>query len=71
MTIAGLAREAGVSIQTVYNAVGGKADVVKAVYDVPLAGDEPMAMMDRPAFRALLAEHNPRRWFGHYAASSR
>jgi AcrR family transcriptional regulator len=72
MTIAGLAREAGVSVQTVYNAIGGKADIVKAVYDVALAGDdEPLAMMERPAFRALLAERNPRRWFGHYAAFSR
>jgi AcrR family transcriptional regulator len=72
MTIGALAQEAGVSVQTVYNAVGGKADVVKAVYDVALAGDdEPLAMMERPAFRALLAERNPRRWFAHYAAFSR
>ncbi len=72
MTIAGLAREAGVSVQTVYNAVGGKADVVKAVYDVALAGDdEPLPMMERPAFRALLAERDPRLWFQHYAAFSR
>jgi AcrR family transcriptional regulator len=72
MTIAALARDAGVSVQTVYNAVGGKADVVKAVYDVALAGDdEPLAMMERPAFQALLAERNPRRWFAHYAAFSR
>src|SRR6478736_7561755 len=72
MTIAALARDAGVSVQTVYNAVGGKADVVKAVYDVALAGDdEPLAMTERPAFRALLVERNPRRWFAHYAAFSR
>jgi AcrR family transcriptional regulator len=72
MTISALAREAGVSVQTVYNAVGAKADVVKAVYDVALAGDdEPLAMMERPAFRALLTERNARRWFAHYASFSR
>jgi AcrR family transcriptional regulator len=72
MTVAGLAREAGVSVQTVYNSVGGKADVVKAVYDVALAGDdEPVRMIERPAFQALLAERNPRRWFVHYAAFAR
>ena len=37
MTIASLAKAAGVSPQTVYNSIGGKAAVVKAVYDVLLA----------------------------------
>ena len=56
MTIARLARAAGVSPQTVYNSVGGKAAVIKAVYDVRLAGDdEPVAMNDRPEIRAVLA----------------
>lgn len=55
MTIARLASEAGVSPQTVYNAVGGKAEVVKAVYDVALAGDdESVPIGDRPEFRAVL-----------------
>ena len=40
MTIADLARAAQVSPQTVYNAIGGKAEVVKAAYDVTLAGDD-------------------------------
>jgi AcrR family transcriptional regulator len=72
LTIATLARDAGVSVQTVYNAVGGKADVVKAVYDVALAGDdEPVPMIERPAFKAMLAEPNARRWFQHYAAVAR
>ena len=56
MTIAGLAEEARVSPQTVYNTFGGKAEVVKAVYDVTLAGDEdPTPMSERPAFRAIQA----------------
>jgi AcrR family transcriptional regulator len=72
MTVATLAREAGVSVQTIYNAVGGKADVVKAVYDVALAGDdEPVPMIERPVFRALQAERNPRRWLALYAAFGR
>ena len=40
MTVARLADTAGVSPQTVYNSIGGKAQVVKAVYDVMLAGDD-------------------------------
>ncbi len=56
MTIARLAGAAEVSPQTVYNSVGGKAAVIKAVYDVRLAGDdEPVAMNDRPAIKAVLA----------------
>lgn len=54
MTIAGLAKEAGVSPQTVYNSIGGKAKVVKAAYDLTLAGDDdPTPMSERPAFRAI------------------
>jgi AcrR family transcriptional regulator len=53
-SVVALADSAGVSPQTIYNAVGGKAQVLKACYDVTLAGDdEPVAMSDRPAFRAL------------------
>ena len=49
MTIASLARAADVSPQTIYNSVGGKAAVVKALYDVRLAGDdEPVPMGQRP-----------------------
>jgi AcrR family transcriptional regulator len=54
MSVSQLAASAEVSAQTVYNAIGGKADVVKAVYDVMLVGDdEPIAMQDRPEFRAM------------------
>lgn len=54
MTVASLAAEAAVSPQTVYNAIGGKADVVKAVYDAMMAGDDAhIAMSDRPQFRAM------------------
>ncbi|MGO4660524.1 TetR/AcrR family transcriptional regulator [Terrabacter sp. 2TAF16] len=54
MSVSALAANAGVSAQTVYNAIGGKAAVVKAVYDVLLVGDDaPVAMQDRPEFRAM------------------
>jgi AcrR family transcriptional regulator len=54
MSVSALAGAAGVSAQTVYNAIGGKAAVVKAVYDVLLVGDDaPVAMQDRPEFRAM------------------
>lgn len=55
MTVALLAREAGISPQTIYNSIGGKAEVLKAVYDIQLAGDDkPLAMNDRPEIRAVL-----------------
>ncbi|WP_082573083.1 MULTISPECIES: TetR/AcrR family transcriptional regulator [unclassified Nocardioides] len=54
MTVASLAATAGVSPQTVYNSVGNKAAVVKAVYDQMMAGDDAeVAMSDRPEFRAM------------------
>src|ERR1700712_3410787 len=53
-TLATVAAQAGVSVQTVYNVIGGKSAILKAVYDMTLAGDdEPVAMGDRPAFRAI------------------
>lgn len=56
MTVASLAAAAGVSPQTVYNSVGGKPAVVKAVYDRLMAGDaEEVAMSDRPEFHALFS----------------
>lgn len=70
--IAALAGAAGVSPQTVYNAVGGKAEVLKACYDVTLAGDdEPVAMSDRPAFRALALAESTEQWIAAYAAWTR
>ncbi len=55
MTISGLARRAEVSPQTIYNAVGSKAAVIKTLYDVLLVGDdEPVPMNQRPEFIAVL-----------------
>ena len=69
MTVASLAAAAGVSPQTVYNSVGNKAAVVKAVYDQMMASDDAeVAMSDRPEFQALFTAAD-RPAFAHaYAA---
>jgi AcrR family transcriptional regulator len=67
-TLSAVAEESGVSVQTVYNVVGGKAALLKAVYDVTLAGDdEPVAMADRPEFRGLLSASDGRELLALYA----
>lgn len=72
MTVASLARGAGVSPQTVYNAVGGKAEVVKAAYDLLLAGDtSPLPMSDRPGFRAVTQASDATAYAAAYAAWTR
>lgn len=72
MTVAGLARSAGVSPQTVYNAIGGKAEVVKAAYDVLLAGDaSPLPMSERPEFRAVTQAQDAATYGSAYAAWTR
>ncbi len=72
MSMSALARAAGVSPQTIYNTIGGKAAVVKAAYDVLLAGDEePIAMNERPEFRAVLAQRSTAATLRAYATLSR
>ena len=69
MTITGLAEAAGVSPQTVYNSVGGKAEVVKAVYDVLLAGDQDSTPMSkRPEFRRVTDAETVATYAPAYAA---
>ncbi len=71
-TLAGVAKEAAVSVQTVYNVVGGKSVLLKAVYDMTLAGDdEPVPMVQRPIFRAMIEAPTGRECLGHYAAIAR
>ncbi len=71
-TMTSLARAAGVSPQTIYDAVGRKAAVLKAVYDVLLAGDdEPIAMSARPEFKRTLAQRTPAATLRAYAALGR
>jgi AcrR family transcriptional regulator len=68
-TVDAVASAAGVSLQTVYNAVGKKPALLKAAYDVMLAGDdEPIAMIDRPGYQALFASTDGRTALRRYAA---
>ena len=70
--IGGVASAAEVSVQTIYNLVGGKAELLKAVYDVTLAGDDdPVPMSERPLVRAVLAATTGRACLERYAVMGR
>jgi AcrR family transcriptional regulator len=61
-TIDGIAEAAHVSRRTVFNSVGGKVAVLKLALDWAVVGDdEPIALIDRPAIKAILAEPDPRK----------
>ena len=71
-TVNAVAATAGVSVQTVYNVVGGKAVLLKAVYDVTLAGDdEPVPRGERPEFRAVVDAPTGRACLAAYARVGR
>ncbi|GAA3340447.1 TetR/AcrR family transcriptional regulator [Amorphoplanes nipponensis] len=71
-TITAIAKRAAVSPQTVYNVVGGKAALLKAVWDVTLAGDdEPVPMIERPTARAMLDSGDPDECLRLYARMGR
>jgi AcrR family transcriptional regulator len=68
-TVDAVADAAGVSRKTVFNAVGGKAALLKLAWDWSLVGDdEPVPMADRPAVRRIEACSDPgesiRLWVG-------
>lgn len=49
-----VARNAGVSVETVYAGFGSKAELLRQALDVAIAGDDqPVAVMGRPEFAAL------------------
>lgn len=61
-TIDGIADAAHVSRRTVFNSAGGKAAILKLVLDWAIVGDdEPVALAERPAVRAIVAEPDPRK----------
>lgn len=61
-TVAAIAAEAGVSVETVYKAFGNKPGLVKAVFDVAIVGDdEPVPMLQRELVRRTTAEPDARR----------
>ncbi len=69
LSVAALARAAEVSPQTIYNSIGGKAEVLKACYDVTLAGDDaPVPMAERPEFVAMFEAADGGGFLDAYAA---
>ena len=69
MTVRSVAEQAGVSPETVYKAFGSKAGLMKALWDVTLAGDDqPVAIADRPQMQEVRSAADPgeklRRWAG-------
>lgn len=71
-TVAAVAQRAGVSAQTVYNGFGSKPALLKAAYDVALAGDdEPVPLSERPEVRRLYALNDPTDFLHGYAALGR
>ncbi|QKW20114.1 TetR/AcrR family transcriptional regulator [Kitasatospora sp. NA04385] len=68
-TVRAVAERAGVSPETLYKAFGGKPGLVKALWDVTLAGDdEPLAMAQRPQLKAVLAARDTHAKLRLYAA---
>ena len=61
-TMAGIAEEAGVAMQSVYKAGRSKADLLQRVVEVVVAGDdEEVLVADRPAFTTVTDEADPER----------
>ena len=68
-TIDAVAAAAGVSRKTVFDSVGGKAQLVKLAYDFAIVGDdEPVPLAERAEVAALDAEPDPHRRLAAYAA---
>ncbi|MFD7729063.1 TetR/AcrR family transcriptional regulator [Kitasatospora phosalacinea] len=68
-TVRAVAERAGVSPETLYKAFGGKPGLLKALWDVTLAGDdEPLAMAQRPQLQAVLAARDTHAKLRLYAA---
>jgi AcrR family transcriptional regulator len=67
-SIQAIADLAGVSRATVFNAIGGKAALLKAAYDVATVGDdEPVPLPQRAEAVAARIEPDPRRMIAIYA----
>ncbi len=57
-----IAERAGVALKTVYAIFGTKAEVLRALWNLRMRGDEePVPIYERPWFRALEDEPDPRR----------
>ena len=68
-TIDAIAKAAGVSRKTVFDSVGGKANLMKLAYDFAITGDDaPIPLMDRPRIADLMAERDPAAMITGHAA---
>ena len=68
-TVSAIAADAGVSVETVYKAFGKKPGLVKAVFDVAIAGDDdPVPLVQRDRIRRIQQEPDPRRKLALYGA---
>src|SRR5436305_2693720 len=71
-TMAAIAAEAGVALKTVYVAFETKSGVLRALWNILLRGDlEDTPVIERAAFRDLLAEPSPERQLKLNARTSR
>lgn len=71
-TIRAVAEAAGTSQETVYKRFGGKAGLLKDVYDVTMAGDDdPVPIAERPQFQAIAAATTAAEVARAYAAYAR
>jgi AcrR family transcriptional regulator len=68
-TIRAVADQAGLSPETVYKAFGNKPQMLKALWDITLAGDDaPLSMAERPEIQTVLATPDPHAKLAVYAA---
>jgi len=69
-TMADVALEAGVALQSLYKAAQSKADLLHLVTDLAVAGDDQDVMLlERPSFIAIAAESSPERQVEMIAAA--
>jgi AcrR family transcriptional regulator len=67
-TMAAIAAEAGVAVETIYLAVGPKAALVRELVEAALSGtDRPVPALEREGVREVLAEPDPRRKVRRFA----
>lgn len=66
-TMPAVAADAGVSVETVYKAFGNKPGLVKAVFDVAIAGDDqPIPLEQRAVIQRIIAEPDPAKKLASY-----
>jgi AcrR family transcriptional regulator len=71
-TIAAVARQAGVSVETVYKTFGNKRELILQMLGAVVVGDdEPVALIDRPEMRDALAAGNGAEMLTRFVAVSR